>query len=182
MASGTYFSIPGQNVPPPPFPGSFPPFRFFPVRKQMDRSYRNLRIRSRMFLQGFGWNPHFLFRLFSQSSGWKEYRKFLRPGGASRTWRDRISGNHRDSGAIAWAPQGTRRRSPCGKPNPLSDPASKIMIRREPMKEQPLHYVPPGAGCAPWAPPESPLSLATSIPGDAKSTEMTHSIGRRPKI
>ena len=82
-------------------------------------------------------------------------RNNLRPGGASRAWRDRISGNNPDSRAIAWVPRGTCPRSPCGKPNPCSDPAHKIRIRREPMKEQPLHYVPPGAGCAPGAPPES---------------------------
>jgi hypothetical protein len=34
----------------------------------------------------------------------------------------------------------------------------------------------------PRAPPESPFALATSMPGDKKSTEITRSIGRRPKI
>ncbi len=93
--------------------------------------------------------------VFSQSSGWKGYRKILRPGGASRTWRDRIGGNPPDSGAVPWIPRNTCPRSPCGKTNLCSDPANKIMFRREPMKEQPHHYVPPGTGCAPWAPPES---------------------------
>jgi len=81
--------------------------------------------------------------------------KALRPGGASRTWRDSISGNSPDSGAVAWVPQGSGPRSPCGKPNPCFDPANKIRIRREPMKEQLLYDVPPGAGCAPGAPPGS---------------------------
>jgi len=95
-------------------------------------------------------------RLFSRSSGWKGERNTLRPGGASRSWRDRISGNSPDSGAVAWVPRGTCSRSPCGKQNPCYGPAHKIIIRREPMKEQPLHYVQPGAGCTPGAPPESP--------------------------
>jgi hypothetical protein len=42
------------------------------------------------------------------------------------------------------------------------------------------HYVPPGTGCAHGAPPDSPLG---SLPAaDGKSTEFTHSIGRRSKI
>ena len=51
--------------------------------------------------------PEKLFGLFSQSSGWKGYQRILRPGGASRPWRDRIGGNNPDSGAVAWLPQGT---------------------------------------------------------------------------
>jgi hypothetical protein len=42
------------------------------------------------------------------------------------------------------------------------------------------HYVPPGTGCTPGAPPHSPLG---SLPAaDGKSTEFTHSIGRRSII
>ncbi|KPK91065.1 MAG: hypothetical protein AMJ94_07910 [Deltaproteobacteria bacterium SM23_61] len=58
-----------------------------------------------------------------------------------------------DSGALAWLPQGIGSRPPFGKPNPRSDPDNKIIIRREPMKEQTPRYVLPGAGCTPWAVP-----------------------------
>jgi hypothetical protein len=68
--------------------------------------------------------------------------------------------------------------TPCAKPNPRSNLDNSIMIRREPMEEEPPHYVPPGTGCAHGAPPESPRleSLPTA---DGKWTEFTHSMGRR---
>ena len=95
--------------------------------------------------------------LFSKSSRRKKQRNTLRPGGASRTWRDSIGGNNLDLGMVAWVPRGTYPRSPYEKPNPFSDPANKIMIRRQPRKEPPPHDVPPCTGCAPGAPPESSL-------------------------
>jgi hypothetical protein len=52
------------------------------------------------------------------------------------------------------------------------------MFRREPMKESPPHDVPPGAGCTPWAPPES-VSFGSAHTGHEKSTEINHSIWRR---
>jgi len=94
-------------------------------------------------------------RLFSQLSGWKGKRNILRPGGASRLWRDRIGGNNPDSEAVFWLPRGTCPRPPYAKPKRRSDGESQIIFRPEPMKGPAPHYVPPWAGCAPWAPPET---------------------------
>jgi hypothetical protein len=48
------------------------------------------------------------------------------------------------------------------------------------MKEPLPHYVLPWAGCAPWARANTP-ALAENKSANGKSTEIAHSIGRRPK-
>jgi hypothetical protein len=106
-------------------------------------------------------------------------QKYSQPRGAFRQWRDRIGGKTPDSGTIAWVPQCTCPRPPFGKPNLGSGPGIQRIFRPEPMKRLVPHSVPPWAGRTRWASPNAPCPTARLV-ANGKSTEITHSIGRRP--